>query len=326
MNIAPISVFKQNLYKPFKKETPLFRGQIESKNDVFVAKKPLSKYYSKPLSEIVKEAEEYIMNTPIITYRGLNKIVQKYSDTKVKRFSPKCSPNKKSVAQFSQELYYEKSDKGIDEKISNQTIYINIPIKQNKAVRAELLGSFIHEAVHMFQFETKVKVFGGSSTKKYYQNIKSFEDSKKITTAVKQLYYGYSKFEQNIFTLTENFLNFLLNLCLDVDFMQSYVNLENFDKFLKKGHNMDLADIAKLLIEDTYYETGDNIINALGKDAIVEYAKEKISKELEAYSAENEVMQKHSPNKTRKMEAKFTVEVYQKLLDIVNNLKLERTN
>lgn len=318
MNIAPISVFKQNLYKPFKKETPFFRGQIEPKKDIFVSKKPLSEYYSKPLFEITKDAEEYIMNTPIITYRGLNKIVQKYSDTKVKRFSPKITPNKKSVAQFSQELYYEKSDKGIDETISNQTIYINIPIKQTKAVRAELLGSFIHEAVHMFQFETKVKAFGGSSTKKYYQNIKSFEDSKKITTAVNQLYHGYSKFEQNIFTLMENFLN----VCL----IKSFANLENFDEFLKKGHNMDLADIAKLLIEDTYYETGDNIINALGKDAIVEYAKEKISKEVEAYKAENDVLQKYSPSGERKMAAKFTVEVYQKLLDIVNNLKMETLN
>ena len=168
----------------------------------------------------------------------------------------------------------------------------------------------------MFQFETQYYANGESSIKKYYNNAKTFEQAKEITSAADNLSYGFSKFEQNIFTLMENFTN----LCL----IDSFANIKNFDRFLKYVHNMGLEEIVKFLIEDTYYETGDEIISILGEDSIIDYVKRKLTMEIEAYEAENEVVQKYSSDNFRKLNARFTVEVYKEILKIVNNLKAEK--
>ena len=328
MNITPISSRRINYYKPKNKiglsfQANFLKQLIENTKDSFTPqnnqnKVTLKEYYSKKLDNFTLEAVNYIMKSPKITYQGLYDILRKYSnDIKLRKYEGQ-NLNKKTVAQYVLTNSYINTILGVKEEKDSEIIYINTPKKLDKSSRARFLGSFVHETVHMFQEDSRMEVLKESYLKKYYAKTRFSNPWKETTEAIDKLYYGFTKFEQNIFTLMGNFLT--------ANLKKKKTSLEDFDKYLLQYHDAGLEDLSKFLIEDTYCNTGDSIIKTLGKEAIVDYMKFKLEKEVEAYEAEDKVLQQYSPDYAVKAESKLCIDVYKKLFKIANNLKLEEIN
>ena len=296
MKINPISLCKYNAIpqKNISSSTanPIFKGYSRDTFVKNINENLLSNYYASDLEKFREEATEYILNSPKITYGGLDNIVKKYSPkTRVEQFQNEGEKSKKSNAMYEEEIIQRTKFRSIKETIQNKKIKVTIPSNQDREARLDLLIQFVHEAVHMFQSDARKEVLESSFYKQYYKNRKMV--NQKTSDAITSLEIGYTKFEQNMFTLLGHFLNSNKN--------RRNLYIDDFDKYLANNHNMNFKNIVKFLIEDTYCEDGGNIINTLGEDAILDFVKFKVEKELEAYKIADEINSEYCTNHFKKI-------------------------
>jgi len=325
MNIAPtlFSPVKFN-YNPVFKKPVSFKGtkiegdsfsrqqQVEQEEVSTSEVGEINPVYKRAFEKFQKEAEEYIMNSPKVTFEGLSELVSRYSiETKVEEFNETKAINTKTAAVYDANIFFEISDDKIVQSDCAGTIYVAIPKKLDKNSRAELLSSFIHEGVHMFQEETAYTFSGGTYISKFFKDCKSEDISEKIK-AIEKFNSAFPMIEQNIFTMVHNFL-------ISAESVDD-VSLDNFEKYMQSNHGIDSYIFLGLIYYSAFDKDGASIKKALGKNTILNYTKYKIKNEIEAYKKEDEILMKYCDDVFTVLNSALIIDLYTKfyyLLDVL---------